>query len=264
MYLSLDGSATIYVNSSVPALNALRGTSFDVRPNAPLDREAVREYFTTPVTRVTRVSSSRRNNRRFVHVRLDVDDVRRLAQARAVRVVDLSVLEGWRCRHLPSDGRRCGGEAGGGGALDGTGNRRVPAAPAEPDRRTTTPGRATRSAATSWRGSSRWPSGSEARRLTLDARMEPQSILYSTPVAVRRHIRGRRDDVCRRSLANSAGRSGRGACGEGVEKRRAMNEGQDGQDGEGEEQERGQPLPARINARLRTGTLPPPDTFGRR
>jgi hypothetical protein len=81
MYLSLDGSATIYVNSSVPALNALRGASFDPRPDAPLDRAAAREYFTTPVTRVTRVSTSRRNGRRFVHVRLEVDDVRRLAEA---------------------------------------------------------------------------------------------------------------------------------------------------------------------------------------
>jgi len=81
VYLSLDGSATIYVNSSVPVLNALRGASFDARPNAPLDRAAVRELFTTPVTRVTRVSTSRRNNRRFVHVRLEVDDVRRLGQA---------------------------------------------------------------------------------------------------------------------------------------------------------------------------------------
>ena len=81
MYLSLDGSATVYVNSSVPVLNALRGASFDVRPTAPLDRAAVREYFTTPVTRVTRVSTSRRNDRRFVHVRLEVDDVRRLAEA---------------------------------------------------------------------------------------------------------------------------------------------------------------------------------------
>ena len=33
VYLSLDGSATIYVNSSVPVLNALRGASFDVRPD---------------------------------------------------------------------------------------------------------------------------------------------------------------------------------------------------------------------------------------
>jgi hypothetical protein len=78
MYLSLDGTATVFVNSSVPALNALRGASFDSRPNARLDRAALRQYYTTPATRVTRVSSSRRNNRLFAHVRIDVDDVRRL------------------------------------------------------------------------------------------------------------------------------------------------------------------------------------------
>jgi hypothetical protein len=81
-YLSLDGSATIYVNSSVPALNALRGTSFDTAPSADIDRGAVRDYFTTAVTRVTRRPAlSRRSNRRFVHVRVDVDDVRRLSEA---------------------------------------------------------------------------------------------------------------------------------------------------------------------------------------
>lgn len=82
MYLSLDGSATIYVNSSVAALNALRGTSFNADPSAAVDRAAVRDYFTTAVTRVTRrPAQSRRSGRRFVHVRVDVDDVRRLAEA---------------------------------------------------------------------------------------------------------------------------------------------------------------------------------------
>lgn len=81
MYLSLDGSATIYVNSSVPAFNALRGTSFDPGPNARIDDE-VRRFFETPVTHVTRLSRpSRRNNRRFIHVRVDVPDVRRLREA---------------------------------------------------------------------------------------------------------------------------------------------------------------------------------------
>ena len=81
MYLSLDGTATVFVNSSVPALNALRGTSFDARPNARPDHGALRQYYTTPETHVTRVTSSRRNNRLFVHVRIDVDDVRRLGSA---------------------------------------------------------------------------------------------------------------------------------------------------------------------------------------
>jgi hypothetical protein len=78
IYLSLDGTATVYVNSSVPALDALRGATLDTSPTARLDRDAVRKFYTTPVTHVTQISQSRRSGRRFVHVRLDVDDVRRL------------------------------------------------------------------------------------------------------------------------------------------------------------------------------------------
>jgi hypothetical protein len=82
MYLSLDGSATVYVHSSIAALNALRGTTFDTDPRARIDREAVRRYFETPETHVHgNVSTSRRSNRQFVHVRLDVPDVRRLHEA---------------------------------------------------------------------------------------------------------------------------------------------------------------------------------------
>ena len=81
MYLSLDGSATVYVNGSIPALDALRGASFDVSPSARIDRRTIRDFYTTAVTRVTQqVRLSRRSNRRFVHVRLDVDDVRRLGE----------------------------------------------------------------------------------------------------------------------------------------------------------------------------------------
>jgi len=81
VYLSLDGTATVYLNSSIPALNALRGTSFDAQPTARIDRAPIREYFSTSLTHVTRVSTSRRSNRQFVHVRIDVDDIRRLSDA---------------------------------------------------------------------------------------------------------------------------------------------------------------------------------------
>jgi hypothetical protein len=81
VYLSLDGSATVYVNSSLPALNALRGTSFTTDPSARVDVEAVRAYYSTPLTRVIRISQWRRNNRRFVQVRLGVDDITRLGAA---------------------------------------------------------------------------------------------------------------------------------------------------------------------------------------
>ena len=81
MYLSLDGTATLYVNTSIAALNALRGTSFDATPSGRTDRDVFRAYFSTPVTHVTRVSPYRRSGRRFVSVRMDVDDIRKLGQA---------------------------------------------------------------------------------------------------------------------------------------------------------------------------------------
>jgi hypothetical protein len=69
------------VNASIPALNALRGTTFDANPAARVDTAPVRAYYSTPATRVIRVSQSRRSNRRFVHVRLEVDDITALGGA---------------------------------------------------------------------------------------------------------------------------------------------------------------------------------------
>jgi hypothetical protein len=81
IYLSLDGTATMYVNASIAAIDALRGASFNADPRARVDREGIRSYYTTAVTRVTAINESRRSSRRFVHVRLDVDDIRRLGDA---------------------------------------------------------------------------------------------------------------------------------------------------------------------------------------
>src|SRR5262245_60361098 len=80
MYIALDGTATMYVNASIPALNALRGTTFDTAPNVAVDRTAVRQLFETPATRNVRLSVSLRSNRRFVHVKMEVDDLRRLSE----------------------------------------------------------------------------------------------------------------------------------------------------------------------------------------
>jgi hypothetical protein len=81
IYLALDGTATVYVNTSLAALDALRGAPLDTRPSARVDTDAVRALYTTPVTRVSQISQSRRSGRRFVHVRIDVDDIRRLSAA---------------------------------------------------------------------------------------------------------------------------------------------------------------------------------------
>lgn len=81
IFLNLDGSATVYVNASVPALVALRGVALPVDPAARLDRTVVRDLYQTPVTEVESVTTSRREGRRYVHLRLDVPDVRKLGEA---------------------------------------------------------------------------------------------------------------------------------------------------------------------------------------
>src|SRR5262245_43980238 len=93
-YLSLDGTATVYVNSSIPALNTLPRSRFDTNPNATIDRAAIAAFFekgdpesrsqaspsgTSSPVRVTRVTFSHRHNRVYVHMRMSVDDVRQLA-----------------------------------------------------------------------------------------------------------------------------------------------------------------------------------------
>jgi hypothetical protein len=78
LYLDLDGSATLNLNASVPALVALRGADLPTDPRARLDRQQVRDLFAGSASDVT-LSLSRRDGRRFVHVSLKVDDVRQLA-----------------------------------------------------------------------------------------------------------------------------------------------------------------------------------------
>ncbi|MCC7180723.1 MAG: hypothetical protein IT177_20255 [Acidobacteria bacterium] len=83
VYVDLDGSATVYVNASVPALVTLRGVDLPVDPAARLDRQDVRAFFESPVTSVANVTTSRRDGRRYVHVRIEVDDIRRMGEAPA-------------------------------------------------------------------------------------------------------------------------------------------------------------------------------------
>ncbi len=105
IYLDVDGSATVNVNASVPALVALRGADLPVDPLARLDRDDVRAFFSGPGAEVTRVSLSRRAGRRFVHVSIDVADVRRLPKVPPFA---------WSTLSARSAGRRAGVRAGGG------------------------------------------------------------------------------------------------------------------------------------------------------
>src|SRR4051794_8496919 len=89
--LSLDGSAAIDVNASIPALVALHGAKLDVDPEAQLDRPAVRALFEGSGAMVTQFSSYRKHGRRFVHARLAVADIRQLSAIAAL---------GWSRYHL--------------------------------------------------------------------------------------------------------------------------------------------------------------------
>jgi hypothetical protein len=82
LYLDLDGSATLNLNASVPALVALRGADLPTDPRARLDRQQVRDLFAGSASDVT-LSLSRRDGRRFVHISVKVDDVRQLAAIKA-------------------------------------------------------------------------------------------------------------------------------------------------------------------------------------
>src|SRR5262245_32790108 len=59
--LSLDGSATVYVNGSIPALVALHGLDLDVDPLARFNRAAIRQLYTGPGVTVRQLTTSRRH-----------------------------------------------------------------------------------------------------------------------------------------------------------------------------------------------------------
>ena len=81
--LSMDGSATLVVNASVVALNALKGFSLDPNPSARTDqlRDQVRALYESPNTSVGRISTWTRGGRRFVGIHIGVSDIRSLSKA---------------------------------------------------------------------------------------------------------------------------------------------------------------------------------------
>lgn len=78
--LSLDGSATLVVNASVPALVALHGLPLntELRTRADELNAQLRTAYASDVTRVGRISNWSRHGRRFVGIHLGVKDVRSL------------------------------------------------------------------------------------------------------------------------------------------------------------------------------------------
>jgi hypothetical protein len=79
--LDLDGSATLTINASIPALMALRGLSIDTS-GGRVDRDEIRSLYESPATDVRRVSRPwRRSGRTYVQIRLSTPDIRRLNEA---------------------------------------------------------------------------------------------------------------------------------------------------------------------------------------
>jgi len=81
--LSLDGSATLDINASVLALNALKGLSLNSDVSARTDqlRDQVRAAYESPYASVGRIRTWTRRGRRFVGIRLSVPDIHALPNA---------------------------------------------------------------------------------------------------------------------------------------------------------------------------------------
>ncbi|HYN07065.1 MAG TPA: hypothetical protein VES67_06720 [Vicinamibacterales bacterium] len=76
LYLATDGSATVLLDASLPALAALRGMPLD-SDAARLDRSTIRRAFESGGCDVMNVTQPwRRKGRRFIQVRLRIVDVR--------------------------------------------------------------------------------------------------------------------------------------------------------------------------------------------
>lgn len=78
--LSIDGAAVVNVSASEAALVALRGIDLDSGPRARPDRAALRAFFGGPGVTMKTPTFSRRDGKRFVHISLDVSDVRVLSR----------------------------------------------------------------------------------------------------------------------------------------------------------------------------------------
>jgi len=76
--LAIDGSAVVTLSASEAALVALRGIDLKTGTHVRPDRAALRAFFDGPGVVLRTPTFSRRYGRRFVHVTLEVADVRQL------------------------------------------------------------------------------------------------------------------------------------------------------------------------------------------
>jgi hypothetical protein len=83
LYLNVDGSAQLVVDSSVAALVALRGLTLPTTISAPFDSLALRRLYEAMGCQVLRVGQPwYRHRRRFVEIRLSTPDVTKLGDCK--------------------------------------------------------------------------------------------------------------------------------------------------------------------------------------
>ena len=86
LYLSVDGSASVTIDASIPALVALRGVPLDPSPDVAPDRDAVRRIYQQGGCDVINISRPwRRLGRRFIQIRVRASDVRALGGCQPLR-----------------------------------------------------------------------------------------------------------------------------------------------------------------------------------
>lgn len=77
LYLSVDGGATLVIDSSIAALVALRNLPLDPSNRTPVDRDQVRRLFATAGCQEVRVGQPwTRHGRRFVQITVEATDIR--------------------------------------------------------------------------------------------------------------------------------------------------------------------------------------------
>jgi hypothetical protein len=85
LYLDVDGSATVTVAASFPALVALRGLPLDPSPGGRTDRDEVRRALDAVGCGVDTVNRGwRRRGRRFIQFQISTDDVSTLSSCGAL------------------------------------------------------------------------------------------------------------------------------------------------------------------------------------
>ncbi|HXT70140.1 MAG TPA: hypothetical protein VN700_10325 [Vicinamibacterales bacterium] len=80
-YLTVDGRATVVVNTSLPALVALRGARVDPKVDGAADRDGIKQLYESAGCTVDKVGRFwYRRGRRFVQIQVSANDVRSLTK----------------------------------------------------------------------------------------------------------------------------------------------------------------------------------------